>query len=171
MEKNQSARSGFTLIEMLVVISITALLSSVLIIYSRIGERQILLFREQAKIINMILKSKSLALQTYVSGEKTCGYGVHFEAPRSAILFRDLSDDCSASDNVYSGASEDFEKLSLDGLISFSAIDFTDILFIPPDPQVRLNPAQSSGNISIKAIDSDAVVKVKINSAGQVSAG
>lgn len=171
MKRNPLSESGFTLIEMLVVVSITALLSSVLIIYSRIGERQILLLREQAKIVNMILKSKSLALQTYVTGEKVCGYGVHFEEPRSAILFKDLADDCSSSDNVYSGAGEDFEKLTMDILLSFSAIDFTDILFIPPDPQVKLSPDQASGNISIKANDSDTVVKIKINSAGQVSAG
>lgn len=170
MKKNPILRSGFTLIEMLVVISITALLSSVLIVYSRIGERQILLFREQSKVINIILKSKSLALQTYVTGEKVCGYGVHFEVPRTAILFRDLADDCSASDDVYSGSTEDFEKLNLDNLIVFSELNFTDILFIPPDPQVILTPSQASGSIFIKANDSDAVVKVKINSAGQVSA-
>ena len=170
MRKNSSILSGFTLIEILVVVSITALLSSILIVYSRVGERQILLFREQAKIINMILKSKSLALQTYVTGEKICGYGVHFEAPRSVILFKDSADDCATSDNIYSGAGEDFEKMKLDNLIVFLELDFTDILFIPPDPQVKLTPALSAGTISIKADDSESVAKVKINSAGQVSA-
>lgn len=167
---NSRSDAGFTVVELLVVVSITAMLSSVLILYSRIGERQILLFREQAKVINLIARAKSLALQTYIDGTSVCGYGIHFSLPSTMILFRDLAADCAASDNVYSGVSEDFSHLILSAGIVFSSSDVTDILFIPPDPTVKLdNGGKNSGVITMQTIDGGTQARVKINSSGQIS--
>lgn len=166
---NLQTRGGFTLVEMLVVVSITAMLSSMLILYSRTGERQILLFREQSKVINMIAKSKSLALQTYIDGSAACGYGVHFSLPSTIILFKDQAADCAASDNIYSGPSEDFSHLILGAGIVFSASDVVDMLFIPPDPTVKLNPNQVSGVITMQTIDGGTQARIKVNNSGQIS--
>lgn len=160
---------GFTLVEVLVTISITAMLASVLLLYSRTGERQILLFREQSKVINMIAEAKSLALQTYIDGASACGYGIHFNLPDTMILFKDLSADCAASDNVYSGQAEDFSHLILGAGIVFSATDITDVLFIPPDPTVKLNPDQVSGIITLQTADGGTSARIKLNNSGQIS--
>lgn len=163
------AKDGFTLVEVLVTISITVMLASVLILYSRTGERQILLFREQAKVINMISKAKSLALQTYIDGTAGCGYGIHFSLPDTLILFKDQAADCAASDNIYSGPIEDFSHLILGTGIVFSSSDITDILFIPPDPTVKLNPDQVSGIITLQTADGGTSARVKLNNSGQIS--
>lgn len=160
---------GFTLVEVLVVVSITALLSSVLILYSRTGERQILLFREQAKVLNLISKSKSLALQTYIDGASACGYGIHFTLPGTLILFKDQAPDCAASDNIYSGPDEDFSHLILGDGIVISSADISDILFIPPDPSVKLTPDQVSGIITLQTIDGGTSARIKLNNSGQIS--
>ena len=169
MSGRTSSTSGFTLIETLVVLSITALLSTVLILYSHIGENQIALFRDQSQVIGIIAKAKSLALQTYVSGGAACGYGVHFTLPNTVILFKDQAANCANSDNVYSGPSEEFSHLILDQNITFASTDMTDILFVPPDPTVIMTPAITSGTITLQAAGSTAQVKIKVNSAGQIS--
>ncbi|HDH31342.1 MAG TPA: prepilin-type N-terminal cleavage/methylation domain-containing protein, partial [Candidatus Wolfebacteria bacterium] len=56
-----SRNSGFTLIELLIVIGIITLLSTMAIFYSHTGERQIILFQEQVKILNAISRAKSLS--------------------------------------------------------------------------------------------------------------
>src|SRR3989338_1565423 len=106
--------SGVTVIELLVTISVLAMLSAIVITYSRSGERQIALLRDQARVINAILRSKVLATQTYVTEEEFCGYGIHFSASGDFIIFKDLALDCSLSDQRYSGAGEEVAVFKLD---------------------------------------------------------
>lgn len=160
---------GFTLIEIFITISISVLLSAALILYNRVGERQISLFKNQAQIINLILRAKSLALQTYIEGPSACGYGVHFDSAGVVILFKDQTADCLASDNVYSGPSEEIGRVALPKDEKFFQLDFSDIIFIPPDPRTVLTPAIDSGLIIISSNDGSSQVKIKVNSAGQVT--
>jgi type II secretory pathway pseudopilin PulG len=73
------SRAAFTLVEMLVVIGITTLVSAAAIIYSNVGQNEVALTVETAKVAQLILQARELALNTYSGTEKTCGYGVHFD--------------------------------------------------------------------------------------------
>lgn len=158
------------MIEIFIVVSISVLLSAAMILYNRIGERQIALFKDQARIINLILRAKSLALQTYTEGSAACGYGIHFDsAVSTAILFKDQAADCANSDIIYSGLSEEIGKVVLPSGEKFSQLDFSDIIFIPPDPRVVITPVMDSGLIIISPLDDSSRVKIRINSAGQVT--
>ena len=79
-------RDGFTFIETLITMGILLMLTSILLLYNRSGERQIVLFKEKAGVVGLILKAKSLSLNTLIIDEPICGYGVHFEN-NSYILF------------------------------------------------------------------------------------
>lgn len=162
-------RGGFTLVELLVVIAVLTVLSAVLIQYSRTGERQLVLFREQSKLVAALSQTKSLALTTFNQPDVPCGYGMHFSAPRSYILFRDDAADCASADGVYSGASEDVTVNELDLNVRFSSLPISDILFIPPDPRIIMTPAQSEATIILETIDGAASVVVRVNTAGQVT--
>ena len=72
-------RNGFTLIEMLVVIAVMALLSGLAIVYSHVGQNQVALSVESAKVAQLILEAKDLSVATYSDKKNTCGYGVHFD--------------------------------------------------------------------------------------------
>ncbi|MBT9171371.1 MAG: hypothetical protein DDT18_01745 [Actinobacteria bacterium] len=163
--------SAFTTIEMLVVIGVMALLSSILIVYGRAGERQIILFKEQARIISALSRAKYLSVTTFGRTEIPCGYGVHFEAPRTFIIFKDLavSGGCSASDKKYSGVSEIFESFNLDSAVVFGRLTLSDIVFIPPSPSVIITPNQDQATIVIKVVNIESSAAIKINSAGQIS--
>lgn len=86
--------SGFTLIETLVVVSITVILTTMALGYTRQNEDRIALFTEQAKISGMLQRAKALALQGIERGEGSEGvcYGIMFHRPTAgshyATLFR-----------------------------------------------------------------------------------
>ncbi len=71
-------KKGFTLIEMLVVLAITVLLSGLAIVYTHVGQNQISLSIEESKIAQLILQAKELSIATYSTNSATCAYGVAF---------------------------------------------------------------------------------------------
>lgn len=162
------------MIEILVALMITVFLSTILITYNRAGSLQIILFKEQAKIINNVLRAKNLATQIFNQGSPVCGYGVHFDKDKKLfILFKDLANPCSNSDNRYSGSAEDLESGILDSQIKFSNLGLFDILFIPPEPIVIIDgdPAKKGDFIvEINSKSGGSPKKIKVNSFGQVSA-
>lgn len=166
-------RRGFSLIEMLVVLAILVLLTSVLVLYNRSGERQILVLREKARLIGTLLRAKSLAINTFVEDSPACGYGVHIDPPRY-FIFRDRAIDCRTSDHIYGASSDEIvpdAEASLPPLLSFSAVGASDIVFVPPDPEVFLNggTALTEAIISLSSADGASQASVTITDAGQVS--
>ncbi|MDP3947143.1 MAG: prepilin-type N-terminal cleavage/methylation domain-containing protein [bacterium] len=163
-------KKGFTLIELLVVLGVLTMLSAILIQYSRTGERQLILFREQSKLIAVLSRAKALAVNTFNRPDVPCGYGIYFAPPRSYILFRDSAPNCASSDRVYSGSGEDETVYELDSQTQFKSLLVSDILFIPPDPRVVMTPTQTETDITIETIDGIASMIVRVNSAGQIGA-
>jgi prepilin-type N-terminal cleavage/methylation domain-containing protein len=78
-------RRGFTIIELLVVIAISALLSTLAIVYSGQSRNEVALSVEAAKITQLILQAKQLAIATNTVGGGTlaCGYGMYFDTVNS----------------------------------------------------------------------------------------
>lgn len=169
IQKKIRVRSAFTTIEMLVIIGILSLLSATLILYSRTAENQIVLFKEQARVISILSRAKSLSIATYGKLNVPCGYGVHFEAPSTFLIFQDLAADCKNSDQKYSGAAEINKSFQLDPKVIFDSLSLSDILFIPPDPKIVITPPQDEATIVIKTIDGSKSITIKVTSAGQIS--
>src|SRR5205823_134766 len=67
---------GFTIVELLIVVAISAMLASIAIGYSSISRNQVALSVETAKVAESIIRAKSLAIATYASIPGTCAYGV-----------------------------------------------------------------------------------------------
>ena len=166
--------SGFSLLEILVVLGVMTMLSTVVFSYGRSGENQIILFQEQAKMVSAILRSKNLAIQTYLDEESICGYGVHIDLSKNRlIIFKDKFESCNDSDNRYSGDNEDFEIIDLHERLSALESDFTDVLFIPPDPQTVFDGDFNKKGSYTLIIKSDSVSGEKyisVNNFGQVTA-
>jgi len=60
--KYMKKRDGFTLIEMLIVIALMAIMATVFLSYDRSGERQVILIGEQAKVVALLNRAKTLAM-------------------------------------------------------------------------------------------------------------
>ena len=70
----------------MVVVIIAAMLSTVAIVYGNQGRNQVALSVEAAKVSQLTLQAKQLAIATYdlnVNGERVCGYGMYFNIPSS----------------------------------------------------------------------------------------
>lgn len=182
---------GFTLIELVIVIGIVGVLTGGLAFYGRSAERQIILFKDQAKIVAALLKAKFLTISTYSSeADAPCGYGVHINrARKEIIIFKDLvniGDSCVNASNSYTGnyncdntdISSDYgllecvEKLTLDKLIDFSNLtDLENIVYIPPNPYVIINKDDAINRAQIEIQTFDGVAKriITIINNGQIT--
>ncbi|MCX6703022.1 MAG: prepilin-type N-terminal cleavage/methylation domain-containing protein [Candidatus Wolfebacteria bacterium] len=169
---------GFTLVEMLIVVAITAMLSSLLIVYNRTGEYQIVLFREQSKLASAVFRAKTLSVATFGKSESPCGYGVHLDPGGSYFIYRVFplaGEDCfspSMSKKYVDGASDKFESdFFLPSTISFVDLDVSDIFFMPPNPDTYIFNASGGDARIVLAItqtgNSSAVV---VTPAGQITA-
>ncbi len=167
--------AGFTLIEMLITISIISILLSSMVSSSSLGRREFILTSSQQQLRAIISRAKSLSLSTALSTLGTiCGYGVRIDKDsKTAFIFRDLkiSANCPG-DNIYSaGGSEklggSLNEIKLDNSLSFSGN--TDVVFIPPDPTTIINgdPNSLPVEIVIKAGDNN-IRKIIINKAGLI---
>lgn len=163
---------GFTVLEMLVVISIIILLSSLLILYSRAGENQIILFRDQSRLIMVLNRAKSLSIQMFNAPESPCAFGVHFsQAENAFLIFRDLAVTCQNADHVYTETGELFERYQLSSKIKFGGLTLTDIVFIPPDPKTLIDndPNKIDATVTLETLNGSASLRVKVNNAGQIT--
>ena len=156
-------KSGFTLVEILVVVAITALLSGIAIVYSHVGQNQIALSVEESKIAQLILEAKELSIATYSTDVATCGYGMHFNyngANSTYSLFeydsaapapgggREICPTiASTTDPANGNGIEQYEQKYVSGsygvhiasgvsIVNGGAASDTirDVLFYPPDP-------------------------------------
>lgn len=163
---------GFTFIETLVTISVLMVLTSIVLLYNRAGEKQIVLLREKAKLVQTILKARSASINTLITDEPICGYGVHFESD-GYLIFKDRATDCVASDRVYSNTDPEelIEQINLPNSLYLSQIDVHDILFFPPNPTVLFdsNLANTEAAFIISTQDNQSSVNIKLNNNGQIS--
>ncbi len=186
---------GFTLIEMITVLGVTALLSGLLLVYSRQGENFGLVLRTRTKVISDINRAKNLAIATKDwNGKQTCGYGVYFDQDNNNyIIFADTSDDCKKSNHLYvannvinnvTGNVADnvadnnvVEIIPLDKFEYISS-DISQVFFLPPDPTIYFDKELATGKqaeISFQLQDKykgqgqeTLGFKIFINSIGQV---
>lgn len=167
---------GFTLIEVLVVISILAMLTSFLVLYNRTGESQVTLLQEKTNIISTISRAKNLALGVLVQNNNqliTCGYGVYFKN-NNYFIYQDLASDCRGSDRRYSGDGSgeriDNETYNLPTALQLSS-DISDVLFVPPLPEVYFDgiKAGEEKSILLRINGQSVESQIIINPAGQIS--
>lgn len=181
-------RLGFTMVEILIVVAVTATLSSFLLVYNNNSRQRIVLFVEQAKIAQIILKAKSLSISTYAnSGITSCGYGVKFDYEnRMYSIFRyDYSDNCEnlrrTNPDIFNDPSGAHIK-PVEGLaftmptgVVFDtghSDAITYVLFVPPDPRTIVQSGESiggSGSVYLKSADGGSTATVSVGAAGQVN--
>ncbi|HUZ93204.1 MAG TPA: type II secretion system protein [Candidatus Paceibacterota bacterium] len=201
MHLNASAKglkSGFTLIEILVVIAISAFLSSFAIIYSKTGQNQVTLSVDEQRIVAAIAKARSLTVTTFkdvAAGQaSTCGYGMKINyAANTYSLFSYLpptgvpAPACNSVVNIdpaqidqsaaAAKALADYQNLPLDSHIVFnsSPLDsMTYVLFVAPEPRTIVsvsangNASLNPASVHLQTSNGMSNVTVTVNDAGQV---
>jgi hypothetical protein len=171
----------------MVVLAVTALLSGLILVYNASTRETLRLFTEKARMAQLILRAKALALSTYSDSDTPCAYGVQFvrsgrNSPRYELVsYRPA--DCSDRTRVDTGR-DVFEVVQLSTFdlpptleysTSSSTDDVTYVLFVPPDPIVLVARQDGTliesgvGNIELKIKGRDTSAIVTVNAAGQVT--
>jgi prepilin-type N-terminal cleavage/methylation domain-containing protein len=178
----RSNRSGFTLIEILIVIAITALLAGLILTYSSSSRDQVSLYVEEAKLSQTIAKAKSLTISTYNLPEVPCGYGVHMDYVTSTYTLFSYNDPDPKSKCDFTLLDPSFETpitvVQLPANLAFkapNAASVDDILFLPPNPDtwIWLEGAgavtSTEGKVSLVSRSGTYSVNVSVSSAGQIT--
>ena len=175
--------NGFSLIEVMVVVSITVLLSVLTLGYSRSSEKQILLFRDQTHVVSVLNRAKALAIEKFVEvgmgqATTTCAFGVRFsELTNSFSLYRDIHD--AGCDDVidysYNSAEDGafLDEFELDQRSSFNLFvnggtqtdEDVDIAFVSPHLEVF---ASHLFPITIGIESGGTTVEVNVSGSGQI---
>ncbi len=182
---------GFTLVEVLVVVAITTFLAGMVLTYSSTGRGQVALYVEAAKLAQVALRAKSLAISTYNNPDTPCAYGMRINEPnRSYSLFSYKPTSCSAiltggidtTPADQAGPYRELETFTLQNEVSFkdapsgNALEY--VIFVPPDPMTFIWMKGESGvapridaigEVILGAVQSSNTQKISISPAGQIS--
>lgn len=169
---------GYTLIEILVVLGVTALLSGLLLIYSRQGEKVGEIMRVRAQVVSDVNRVKNLAITARTwQGQLTCGYGIYFDtANNQYIIFADTSTDCELSSHLRNQAqTADVEIIRTPQRFTLLNTNVQEVFFMPPQPFVYFDGQAAEKQDEIEEVevvfnylsDTDPAFKVYINSIGQ----
>lgn len=181
----RSRKKGFTLIEILVVVAITIMVSAFAVSYSKIGQNQVTLYIEAQKLAGLIFRAKTLAIATYNDPVPTlsCGYGleINYSSGQYRIFSYDPLPpifDCSAIVSVPPPSRRTVvSPSSLNAGVVFNnapADSLHLVLFVPPDPRTLLSNdaggAISGGpaTIYLETADGSANTSITVSLAGQV---
>jgi prepilin-type N-terminal cleavage/methylation domain-containing protein len=186
---------GFTVIELLVVLAISALLSTLAITYSSVSRNYVALSVQESKLTQLILQAKALSIATYASGNGSaaCGYGVVISTsttPQTYSIFvyhpagtPPCPTETTAQSNGISAAVEQSSTsatwqvpIAQGVKIQSGSNNLAAVLFYPPNPDTLLssdgktfeNP-EAPLNIYLVTIDGKNTATLTINAGGQVS--
>ena len=184
---------GFTLVEIFVVVAVSALIAGLALSYSRKGEDRISLYIESQKIIELIFRAKSLSLATYANApgsDKPCGYGLQLDysaqqyslfsyVPVSAPEFCPSPSDVSSVPEIsrepVDGARYAYKPAS-GVLLQAMGDSLYVVLFVPPAPRTLLSRNFGGGGfvdlpsfVYLTTRDGSATMKIVVSPEGQVN--
>jgi prepilin-type N-terminal cleavage/methylation domain-containing protein len=179
-----SGESAFTLIELLIVVLISAMLSAVVITYSGVGRDEVSLSVESAAVAQTVLHAKSLAVAAYsTAASHACAFGVAFNGAANtySVVKYDLP---AGSQNCPSVASLESSGIMGSALTQYTANEWdipltngvslsvssdatnslTFVLFYPPDPKTLISLSECSPGVDscrYNFVNTPAVVDLK----------
>ena len=173
---------GFTLVEILITLSITAFLAGLTLTYSKIGERQIALSVEAQKIASIIFRAKSITFTgSGAAVANWCGYGVivnYAAGTYSIFAYQEPTlPNCTMLTSVPSGFRVALSTFTLNQNVVFKNTNpdsMSLVLFIPPDPKTLLSLDDGTSlvtqplKIYLETKDGLAKRTITVNSSGQI---
>jgi prepilin-type N-terminal cleavage/methylation domain-containing protein len=182
-------REAFTLVEVLIVITISALLSTIVISFSSLSKNEVSVSVEEAKISQFLFQAKTLAMATYAVSSSTCGYGVSFNYTNSTysiFAYTPNTNSCPSASSIINISPANMQKYTdstwnvhLARGVNFNSSlqdSASVILFYPPDPITLISldgstfTEQTSSSVYLYPTGGSSYLNhISINSAGQVT--
>ena len=193
------SRSGFTIVELLVIIAVMVIIATVTLVYNGSGRNEVNLSVQSAKIAGLLLQAKQLAIASYDTGSSlVCGYGVYFDIPNQAYSLFAYSPQGAAecpdlstleSSSTWLWHAGDAAKYSAEvwqvpipagltmttGTVANPSVET--VIFYPPNPATVMVSADNGKNfeststlyVDLQTVDGQAKASISISPAGQVN--
>lgn len=163
---------GFTLVELMVVVSIILLLTGFIMPNYRAGQRQFNLERSAHKLAQDLRRAQEMAMSTKeVDGLVPNGFGVHFKlaTPDSYTLFANL--DADHTQGPLDRVIETFDLESRVKLLNLQPAPEFSILFTPPDPTTWVFESDAAEAVIILVLQDEPgkTKTIRVNSVGLIS--
>lgn len=153
--------SGFTLIEMLVVVAIVAVLSGAIVTSSFAGQKRYDLARAAQQMSADLRRAQNLALAGKMqAGVSPTGYGIYTNG-NSYVLFYNLN-----PNKEHHGASVDMETIALPTNVSLAPTGAS-VYFVPPDPTTYINGA-SAGSLTFTLTNATYSKNITVYASGRI---
>ncbi|KKU09878.1 MAG: hypothetical protein UX61_C0006G0012 [Parcubacteria group bacterium GW2011_GWA2_46_7] len=173
---------GQTIIEMLVMLTIVALLSSTLILFNKQTQGEKELYEEARKLVVDLRTAQDLAFSMQdINGETPCGYGVELLPDLTGYeIFVAMPRPGMTCADVQNGS---YIKVPLQGVpavpeavFRFSNLELysyssNPIIFVPPYPRTIFFPSNSTALFQFfnKKVGSGSLIEIQLNKAGQIT--
>ncbi|PIV45837.1 MAG: hypothetical protein CO144_01940 [Candidatus Nealsonbacteria bacterium CG_4_9_14_3_um_filter_35_11] len=194
---NVKMEKGFSLIELLVVVAVIVILSTLVFSDYSKGGKKMALERAAQRLSQDIRKTQEMAMSAYQPSDicngtpgNLKGFGIHFDESsgneKKYIIFAECNDtepnydyDGDGPDDVKEGWSVDIEKgikisdIEKDDLSNGSTYPTTlSVVSIPPDPTIYIASSSSGYEAIITLCIEDSCAtnykKIKVNNAGRI---
>jgi len=164
---------GFSVIEMLVVMAIMGVLAGVLLGFNRSSEKMIALATEQQRVISMLGRARSLAIQRYNTGSDAYTCGIRVDLLESAIstYVMTRSKDSRVTDCPSAAVAQLIESQTLASGITVKRGGVRSIYFSSPFLEMTFDPALpvgSSGIITLEAPGVSKSTQIEVTRSGSV---
>jgi len=175
-----SNERGFTLIELMVVVAITVIISTMVLANMKIGGRSRDVNSSAEKIAGVLKQAQMMALtgKTMGGARPDYGYGVYFDTstdPDSYYLF--VNDNDGANYQYDSGSDTIIQSFTLSRQVNFKTPPtYTSIIFVPPRKKVYVSNGAGGAELTGAEIllitltheDINFSAYVRINSQGEI---
>ncbi len=174
-----SDNKGFTLIELMIVISISALIGGAVFVNMRVGGRSIDLNSSAEKMAGIIRQAQMMALsgKQINSSRPDGGYGVYFDISTTPDSYKLFANTSEAGSYEYDVNDTEIQTFTLPEQVNMTPSDsIISIIFKPPYGPIYI----SSGSGGVPLTDTDRVLillqhldtnfyaYVRVNSQGEV---
>jgi len=171
--------SGFTIIEMMVTLSIVTLLTVMVLAYSRQSESLTNLIRDSDRMTFELRRAQNLAmltLQQSSSISPVCGWGIYInkealpQIPQTQYIL--FSDFCNTGNRRQYDSGEEFETVNLLKGVEIIETNIFSVTFVPPEPQTKFYPNLSEGENAYTKMcletKPDVCYTIYVSSVGQI---
>ncbi len=170
-------KKGFTLIEMLVTLSIIVIMSGVLIVYTRGSEKIGQLNRGSERLSFDVRRMASMSMQTkQVKDEDgnmrdVCGWGIHFnnDGGNKYIVFSDYCLEGQDKGDMIFEEEETQEIIKLGRNVSIIDLTMNSFIYVPPEPKLYIldtNDTQENSGVLTLSVGGNNQKIIEITNSG-----
>lgn len=136
-------RAGYTVVELLVVIVVSAFLTTTMIAYSSKSRSMLAVMADKTTLVQVLQRARSMALSTYSNPNPHCAVGVMMDYDTNTYVLQEYNiAGCAITDpsspSVTRTTVQEYVVNPQVKLVAQGGQSLRYVLFFPPDPTIKM---------------------------------